>query len=184
MSRFIDVYSGNFRALVKNGKHSDDELKEMAEKLIYEYVSIVSGTQVEAEMNKHKEIINHTRKIRCMEMCEGYMSLGEWETICDVLSNLGYNLNPDEKDKIKQRIQSIKSTSKYNLDRIKLSFSSKESKPVDPDYFVSECVMVETHFKMQIDFNKTPAKKYAYYVKRMCDEIRSANDAVRKKMKK
>jgi len=166
---------------VKSGKHTDEELKETAEKLIYEYLSIVAGSQAESELSKKNEMINLDAKIKCMAGCENFIVRNKWEDVCGILNNFGYKYSPDERDKIKQRILSIKSTCQFNLDRIKLSTSTKDTKPIDADYFVRECVMVETHFKMQIDFNKTTAKKYGYYVKKMCDEIKSMQIASQKK---
>lgn len=184
MTRFMDVYSGNLQSLIKSGEHSDSELKEVSERLIHEYISIIGGANIEAEINKRRSICNLMRNIRCMELCEGYMSLGEIGVVCEVLSNLGYKYSPDQKEKIIQRIQSLKANSQFNLDRAKPDTSNKESEPVNLDYFFDECVALETHFKMQIDLNAMSAKKYAFYIKRMHREIKASNDAVRKKMKK
>jgi hypothetical protein len=182
MSRFIDIYNGDLTALVKSGNPSEDELKEAAEKLIFEYFDIVGNRNIVADMSRKNEMINLRIYLDTFEMCKGMIQLDKWVEVCAVLETIGYKLNPENHDEIELKITSLLANKKFRYEMLlnDIQKSSPDSKP-DPDHFTRECVAVETHFKMQIDFNRTSAKKYAYYVKSMCRDIEHMQAASRKK---
>lgn len=52
--------------------------------------------------------------------------------------------------------------------------ATKLASKMDKNYFARERVMVMSHFGMQIRKNEISAKEYAFMVKRMCEDMKSA----------
>lgn len=169
--RFIDVFCGNYMALVINSIHKKEELEPIAQKLIYEYLSIVGGRQALAEVAKKNEELNLGMKIECMLACENLMKIGRYVEVITVLAELGYRMREDEHEKMKTRVKSILGGSRLRLDMIKGQPAKDHDKGFDKGSFVRERVMVMQHYKMHIDPSVFTAGEYAYMVKGMCEEI-------------
>lgn len=174
MSRFIEVYNGNVHAIVKIGKHPENDIKEAVENMINEYLNIGGGKNVMSELHRKNEMINVQAYMQILSSCKDFISMNRYDDVCVILKTLGYSLNPDDHDKIESRVNSLLANKKFQYKRLKYSISSVQEHKHDPDYFVKEMALVMTHFKMQIDRDKITAKEYAYIVKRMADEIDAA----------
>lgn len=171
LSNFIEVFMGNLKALGEDCPKG--EAARIAEYMINEYVTIVGGRQLLSEISKSNELINLNIKIDCLEACKNLMKLGDWKSVCDVLSKFGYGMFPENKGGIRKKVDSVLASSRYRRDT--LSQTRRESPRMDRDYFTRERVTVMSHFKMHIDKNSYTAKEYAYLVKRMCDDIELMN---------
>lgn len=174
LGKFIEMFCGNLDALVMRGNHKKDELSVCAKKLINEYLSIVGGKILLAEISRKNEIINLGIKIDCMESCGNMIKMNDWETVCDILSLFGYVVDINDKDKIRQKIGSILANCRYRRDKLS-SIDGSSQATMDFDYFTRERVVVMGHFKMHIDKDVFSAKEYAFLVKRMCDDNDSMN---------
>lgn len=175
IGKFIEVFCGNLDALIISGSHKKEDLSCAASKLINEYLSIVGGKVLLAEISRKNEVINLGIKIDSMEACSNIVKMNDWETVCDILAQFGYSVDIDDKCKITQRINSILSNCRYRRDKL-LSNDDISQKVMDRDHFVRERAMVMGHFKMHIDKDVFTAKEYAYLVRRMCDDIDSMNN--------
>lgn len=58
VGKFIEVFCGNLNALVVNGSHKQDDLSYAAKQMINEYLSIIGGKVLLAEISRKNEIIN------------------------------------------------------------------------------------------------------------------------------
>lgn len=174
---FVDVFCGDINA-VCDGDYTEKEKLGAAEKLINEYLSIVGGKTITAELIKRNEILNNAIKIDCMNNCKAMIKLGNWKEACEVLAVLGFNMKESEKEKIKQRVESILSAAKFRIDKLN---QTKEQQPtMDKDYFVRERVMVMSHFNLHINPDTFSAKEYGFMVKRMCDDVSSLTKSSKK----
>jgi len=183
LSRFIDIYNGNNLSVVKGGIHSEKELTEAAEKLIYEYIGIVGGKSIQSEINQKNELLNTRTYIQVLSRCQTLIKLDKWDDVCEVLGILGYNFKPDNHEGMKSRIDALIPSMNMKYDLLKSGVKPKSDNKKDPDYFTKEIALIMTHFKMHIDESVISAKKYAYIVKRMSDEVEASNSVMRK-MKK
>lgn len=173
LNKFIKVFCGDYKFLLIDGSHNKKELKETAKKLTREYISIVSSRSVIAEIDKKNEIMVCAGKIELMNACQLLISSEKWDEVVNILSELGYVINVNNKIGIKTRINSIISNSNYRLKQLENSLNSpvKESNIMDEDYFVREKSIIMTHYKMAFSSKDITAKEYAYMVKAMFDEI-------------
>lgn len=166
LSDFLRVYEGNTE-YAGDGKESTEAKNKASEQMIMEYLEIVGGKTVLCEISKKSEQINNDIKFNLMNSCDNLIKLGDWESVSDILSLLGFKIFPSNHEKIRQRIRIIRSSAKMKMDMVKQAPEMK----ADKDYFIKERTMAMGHFKMHIDPDVYKAKEYAYLVKRMCDDI-------------
>ena len=171
LDTFIDVFTGDKSKLIIEGEHSEKELSEQSEKLITEYVEIIGGSSFLSEMSQRNNLINLHIKIECMKGVEIMIKNKDWEDAAHILSEFGFSYFPSEHEKIRKKVYSILSMSKYMLERI----NAKE-KPEN-----NSKVMVMSHFGMQIRKNEISAKEYAFMVKRMCEDVKSMSKSIKHK---
>ena len=171
---FIDVFTGDNSKLIIEGKHSNEELSEQAESLIIEYTEIIGGVSLLSEMSRKSSLINLHIKIEYMKVLEVMIANSDWDYEVKALSQLGFSYSSSEHDKIRKRISSILSMSQYMLERENAKEKPERASKMDKNYFARERVMVMSHFGMQIRKNEISAKEYAFMVKRMCEDMKSA----------
>lgn len=168
LSVFIEIYT--------NENHEvkfDIPTEEAVGKVISDYMNIVGGKQVAAEVVNYNRKLNLSLMVECMTACENLILLNKWKSVCDILLSLGYSLKESDHDKIKTRVQTLKSKAEYDLSREEKADKPKE-KP-SKDTFTKERVAVMKYNKMQIDPKVMTAGEYAWLVKQTCDEIEELN---------
>ena len=180
LDTFIDVFLGDKSKLIIEGDHTEEELSDQCDKLVTEYIEIIGGNSILAEIYKKSNLINLQIKVECMKAAQTMMKNKHWEEVVNMLSKFGYNLFPSEHEKISKRVASILSTSKYMLEKAEKEEKPDNSSKMDRNYFANERVMVMSHFGMQIQKSIISAKEYAFMVKRMCEDIKSIKHSRRK----
>lgn len=168
LSVFIEVYT--------NENHEvkfDIPTEEAVGKVITDYMCIIGGKQIAAEIVNSNRKLNLRLMVECMTACENLILLKRWKDVCEALSTLGYTLKESEQDKIRQRVQTLKSKAEYDISREEKADKPKE-KPTKDD-FTRERVTIMKYNKMQIDPKVITAGEYAWLVKQTCDEIEELN---------
>lgn len=168
LSVFIEIYT--------NENHEvkfDIPTEEAVGKVVSQYMSIVGGKQIAAEVVNANRRINLALMVDCMTACENLMIMGNWKGVCDVLLSLGYSLKADDHGKIRQRVQTLKTKAEYDLSKEKSEEKPKE-RPTK-EQFTRERVTIMKYNKMQIDPKTMTAGEYAWLVKQTCDEIEELN---------
>lgn len=173
LSVFIEVYT--------NENHQvkfDIPTEEAVGKVVSQYMSIVGGKQIAAEIVNANRRLNLALMLDCMTACENLMIIGKWKDVCDALLHLGYSLKAEDHDKIRQRVQTLKAKAGYDLSKEKSEDKPKE-KPTK-EQFTKERVTIMKYNKMQIDPKVMTAGEYAWLVKQTCEEIEELNRKHRK----
>lgn len=181
LSRFIDIFLGDIDKVVQSGKYSTKEKVLAAEKLCNEYLTIIGGKSVIAQINRRDEVLKIQIRLNCFAICEGLISSGSWDDVVDIMGELGYRFKTNEHEKIKKRINSVSASDKYRLAKLQEKTADIGKKQMDREYFTKERVSLMSHVKMHIDENVFSAKEYAYMVRRMCDEIEAMIRSTSKK---
>lgn len=167
LSVFIEIYTNE-----NHGVKFDIPTDEAVRKLIGDYTNIVGGRQIASEVVNCNRRLNLVLVLECMVACENLMLLNNWKGVCDVLMKLGYSLKETDHDKIKMRVQALKSKTEYNLSK------EKDEKPKEKptkEMFTRERVTIMKYNKMQIDTKTITAGEYAWLVKQTCEEIEELN---------
>lgn len=178
LQRFIDVFFGEYGALVMNGNHSQDELSEVANRMISDYMVIIGGRQVVSEVSKQNDMLNLSAKIECMLACKNLIKIDRFLEVAAILSIYGYRIQPDNVDQITNKVESILSNSLFRLNSNKENARVNKTKSPDRESFVKERVVLMQHYKMHINPMVFTAAEYAYMVKGLCEEIDRINKKV------
>lgn len=165
---FIEVYTNE-----NHNVEFDLPADEAVRKVVTDYMNIVGGKQIASEVVNANRVLNLNLMLECMTACENLVLLGKWKSVCDVLLVLGYSLKETDHEKIKTRIQTLKSKAEYDLSK-EVKVEEKKEKPTK-DAFTKERVVIMKYNKMQIDTHTITAAEYAYLVKQTCDEIEELN---------
>ena len=100
---FIEVYT--------NSEHNiefDIPRDEAESKIVGQYMSIVGGKQITAEIINANRVLNLMLLLGCMNACENLVLLKRWKEVAGILSVLGYTLTEkDSKHQGKDRIRPI-----------------------------------------------------------------------------
>lgn len=168
LSVFIEVYTNE-----NHNVQFDTPTDIAVQKVVSDYMSIVGGKQITAEVVNANRRMNLVLMVECMTACENLMLLNQWKSVCDVLLSMGYSLKESEHDKIKMRIQTLKSKAEYDLSKENEDDKPK-TKPTK-EMFTRERVTIMKYNKMQIDPKSMTAGEYAWLVKQTCDEIEELN---------
>lgn len=168
LSVFIEVYTNE-----NHGVSFDIPTDEAVSRIVTDYMNIVGGKQIASEIVNSNRRLNLILMVECMTACENLMILGKWDDVNEVLRILGYSIKKGDKDKMKMRIQTLKSKAEYDLSKEKDDDKPKK-KPTKED-FTRERVTVMKYNKMQIDIKTISAGEYAWLLRQTCDEIEELN---------
>lgn len=173
LSVFIEVYTNN-----NHGVKFDIPTGEAVAKVVGDYMAIVGGKQIASEVVNANRRLNLVLMVECMTACENLMLLNNWKGVCDTLLILGYSVKESDHEKMKQRVQTLKSKAEYDLSKEKEDDKPKE-KPTK-DMFTKERVTIMKYNKMQIDPKVITAGEYAWLVRQTCDEVEELNRKYKK----
>ena len=165
---FIEVFT--------NDNHEvkfDIPAEEAKRKVVSDYMNIVGGKQISAEVVNSNRRLNLVLMVECMRACENLIILKRWKDVCGALSTLGYTLDESEHDRITQRVQTLKTKAEYDLSREEKADTGQ--KKATKEDFTRERVTIMKYNKMQIDPRTITASEYAWLVKQTCDEIEELN---------
>lgn len=70
LSRFIDIFLGDIDKVVQGGRYSIREKALAAEKLCNEYLSIIGGKSVSAQINRKNEVLKIQIRLNCLAICQ------------------------------------------------------------------------------------------------------------------
>lgn len=176
ISKFIDVYLGNYTGMVTDGNHSNVDLKKKATELIYEYSVIVKGKRQMVELYHKDEKLCLQGKICLLESCMKVVALGGCKKIAiDALEMLGYAV---AEDKVEMKMRQILGKFQFQLEvQLKEDADGKEKdvEKVDKSYFTKEMAMVMKHNKFTFNPQEVSAAMYAYWLKDMIDYYNMMN---------
>lgn len=171
LSVFIDVYTNKDSRV-----EWEDEDKDAARaRVINDYMEIVGGKMLEAEIMGGNERMNLMMTVECMKACENLMRLGKHVEVCGLLQTLGYSCKTDDAEGIKSRIAALKSRARYDLDKLDKEKMTEVGEKPTKRSFVNEVVAIGKYNKMHINLNEWTAGAYACLVKQTCEEIEVLN---------
>ncbi len=86
-------------------------------KIINDYMEIVSGRQLLAEILNCNERMNLAMTVELMKACENMMRLKMYDDVCDILLQIGYSCKKSDISGMSSRISALKSRAQYDLDK-------------------------------------------------------------------
>lgn len=170
MSVFIEIYTNP-----DNDISFNIDKKEAVMMLVERYMDIIGGTDVSSYLARENELLNFSTMIEALEGCKNLIKLGMFSEVSEVLNNYGYNIPAEDHEKMSQRINTLQSKAKYDLDKA-LKYREefkKENKATTRESFTQERVFLMRFNKLHIEVDKITASEYAYLVKQTSEEIKN-----------
>lgn len=171
LSVFVEIYTNNDKCVEFEGGETD----ESREKLISDYMEIVAGKQLYAEVLGCNERMNLSMTVECMNACENMMKLGMYDEVHDTLVNIGYSCKDGDVKSMKERIYALKARAQYDLSKINTENGDSKKEIPTKRSFINEIVSIGKYNKMYINTKEWTAGEYACLVKQTCDEIEMLN---------
>ena len=182
LSRFIDIYLGDTAKTVREGASGEASCgeaarQEAAARLCMEYLSIVGGKSLMAQISRRNEMLSLQMRMACLDACRRLAKAGCQDDARGIMATLGYRFGAGEHERMMKKLDSLEATFRYRFDKLRSAAGREEkgAKTVDRDYFTRERVAVMAHMKRHIDPDAFTAAEYAWMVRRMCDELERVN---------
>ena len=187
LSRFIDIYLGDTAKTVREGASveascGEAERQEAAARLCMQYLSIVGGKSLMAQISRRNEMLSLQMRMACLDACRRLAKAGCGDDAQGIMAMLGYRFGAGEHERMMKKLDSLEAYSKYRMDKLRAAMeqAGKDAQPADRAYFTRERVAVMQHMKMHIDPGTFTAAEYAWMVRRMCDELESLKSSMKK----
>lgn len=178
MARFIDVICGDYSVLLEKEENVDKEiLEKCASKLILEYKTIVSPSQVKSMLIDKEEISKENAAILMFRICQTLISLKGYANVKDILTEAGYNVASMSEGQLKNKVDDLLRAAFFAQKRNnEINRSDETDKITVPEdirsSYYSEVAFLMTYFKMTIDINTITAVIYANIVNRAYLEMK------------
>ena len=167
---FIDLYLGDDSKAVAEGKAPEKETAEAAERIRMDYIRIVGGREVAAQLRRKDEELKIQMRRICLQAAKVLAESGNIDDAVKVMESAGYKVS--EKN-ILARIAGLEAS-----DRMKEARLSNADAPTrqeaSRETFTRERVALMRHTSMYIDSSVIKAAEYAWMLRSMCDEMRAA----------
>lgn len=166
LADFIEVFLGDTGRVLIEGEADAVTLSREAARLCQQYISIVGGKAVASEVVRRNDILKIEMRTKVLDVVRVCMAVEDWQGASQTLGAIGYKIDPGNRQAIRQRVEALSATDRYQLDRMRKAVKDVE---IDRSYFVRERVTVMQYAKMYIDPEQFTAAEYAWMVKGMCD---------------
>lgn len=171
LSVFIEIYTNEGNDV----EFKDGDKDHVSERVINDYMEIVSGRQLLAEILNCNERMNLAMTVELMKACENMMRLKMYDDVCDILLQIGYSCKKSDISGMSSRISALKSRAQYDLDKISKEKNEEPKERPTKKAFINEVVAIGKYNKMHINLKEWTAGAYACLVRQTCDEIEELN---------
>ena len=93
LSDFIELLCGNSNVLKDSENDKDEDIKKMANELIYTYQGIVNPSGLETILLDKEERLKIQYKLSMCKVLKILTGISAWDEVGEVLKSLGYNDN-------------------------------------------------------------------------------------------
>lgn len=174
LADFIDLFLGDVTKAVAEGKPTDDEVRQAAQAMCAEYLRIVGGRQVAAELSRENEALKLRMRDVCLRAARALCEAGDMDSAMAVLKSAGLPVSETERDAMLMRIDGLMAQDAYKRDKAALARKQEKHTEVNREYFTRERVAVMRWAKMYVDERQMSASEYAWMVRAMCEDLQKA----------
>lgn len=170
LSVFIDIMTGNQRAVIVSGEHTDDECSVASADLVLKYIELCGGKRYTAQLESRKKMVNIHIRRNCIETAYMLAKSGMYDDSCRILKKLGWSISPDDPEKLMNRLNAIRAKAELDMNTLPKE-DDNERKSISRTDFSKERVMLMCHYKMYIDENVWTAEEYAILISQYNAEV-------------
>lgn len=185
LADFISLFLGDHGKAVAEGEATQQEIEDAARRMREEYIRIVGGRQVAAQLSRENEALKLRMRDVCLRAARALCEAGDTESARAVLRSAGMPVDEQGADGMIRRIDGMMAADAYRRDKAALARKQERHTEVTREYFIRERVAVMRWAKMYIDERQISASEYAWMVRAMCDDLqRAMMEQQRKKNKR
>ena len=185
LADFISLFLGDHGKAVAEGEATQQEIEDAARRMCEEYIRIVGGRQVAAQLSRENEALKLRMRDVCLRAARALCEAGDTENARAVLRSAGMPVDEHGADGMIRRIDGLMAADAYRRDKAALARKQERHTEVTREYFTRERVAVMRWAKMYIDERQISASEYAWMVRAMCDDLqRAMMEQQRKKNKR
>lgn len=185
LADFISLFLDDHGKAVAEGEATQQEIEDAARRMCEEYIRIVGGRQVAAQLSRENEALKLRMRDVCLRAARALCEAGDTESARAVLRSAGMPVDEQGADGMIRRIDGMMAADAYRRDKAALARKQERHTEVTREYFVRERVAVMRWAKMYIDERQISASEYAWMVRAMCDDLqRAMMEQQRKKNKR
>lgn len=185
LADFISLFIGDNGKAVAEGEATQQETEDAARRMCEEYIRIVGGRQVAAQLSRENEALKLRMRDVCLRAARALCEAGDTESARAVLRSAGMPVDEQGADGMIRRIDGLMAQDAYRSDKAALARKQERHTEVTREYFVRERVAVMRWAKMYVDERQMSASEYAWMVRAMCDDLqRAMMEQQRRKSKK
>ena len=185
LADFISLFLGDHGKAVAEGEATQQEVEDAARAMCEEYIRIVGGRQVAAQLSRENEALKLRMRDVCLRAARALCEAGDTESARAVLRSAGMPVDEQGADGMIRRIDGLMAADAYRRDKAALAKKQERHTEVTREYFTRERVAVMRWAKMYVDERQMSAAEYAWMVRAMCDDLqRAMMEQQRKKNKR
>ena len=185
LADFISLFLGDHGKAVAEGEATQQEIEDAARRMCEEYIRIVGGRQVAAQLSRENEALKLRMRDVCLRAARALCEAGDTESARAVLRSAGMPVDEQGADGMIRRIDGLMAADAYRRDKAALAKKQERHTEVTREYFTRERVAVMRWAKMYVDERQMSAAEYAWMVRAMCDDMqRAMMEQQRKKNKR
>ena len=185
LADFISLFLGDHGKAVAEGEATQQEVEDAARAMCEEYIRIVGGRQVAAQLSRENEALKLRMRDVCLRAAMALCEAGDTESARAVLRSAGMPVDEQGADGMIKRIDGLMAADAYRRDKAALARKQERHTEVTREYFTRERVAVMRWAKMYVDERQMSAAEYAWMVRAMCDDLqRAMMEQQRKKNKR
>ena len=185
LADFISLFLGDHGKAVAEGEATQQEVEDAARAMCEEYIRIVGGRQVAAQLSRVNEALKLRMRDVCLRAARALCEAGDTDSARAVLRSAGMPVDEQGADGMIKRIDGLMAADAYRRDKAALARKQERHTEVTREYFTSERVAVMRWAKMYVDERQMSAAEYAWMVRAMCDDLqRAMMEQQRKKNKR
>lgn len=174
LADFISLFLGDHGKAVADGEATQQEIEDAARRMCEEYIRIVGGRQVAAQISRENEALKLRMRDVCLRAARALCEAGDTESARAVLRSAGMPVDEQGADGMIRRIDGLMAADAYRRDKAALARKQERHTEVTREYFISERVAVMRWAKMYVDERQMSAAEYAWMVRAMCDDLQRA----------
>lgn len=174
LADFISLFLGDHGKAVAEGEATQQEVEDAARTMCEEYIRIVGGRQVAAQLSRENEALKLRMRDVCLRAARALCETGDTESARAVLRSAGMPVDEQGADGMIRRIDGLMAQDAYRRDKAALARKQGRHTEVTREYFTRERVAVMRWAKMYVDERQMSAAEYAWMVRAMCDDLQRA----------
>lgn len=174
LADFISLFLGDHGKAVADGEATQQEIEDAARRMCEEYIRIVGGRQVAAQLSRENEALKLRMRDVCLRAARALCEAGDTESARAVLRSAGMPVDEQGADGMIRRIDGLMAADAYRRDKAALARKQERHTEVTREYFTRERVAVMRWAKMYVDERQMSAAEYAWMVRAMCDDLQRA----------